>query len=299
MIPSELNPSRDLAVRADDLVRGALRQFTAPPIVTAVYRLAGDPGSPVNAIAAAIDRDAALSARLVAVANSPFYGSHSRVITLSRAISVIGHRGLGDLVLALSTPAHFAQFGGSLPDRQAFWAHGLHCGLIARLLGLRCGLSGTETLFAAGLLHDIGQFVILEKLPEIGRQTRMRAKDSHVPLHLLEKAIIGCDHADTGGELLGSWKLSADLEEAVRCHHAPTTARRATLNAAIIHLADQLADEWATPDEIDWQAVVIRLEDAVAAPVRDLLALDERTLREFREEARIQFQAMAPLLPAD
>lgn len=298
MIPSETNPSREPQLRPEDLVRGTLRLVSLPEIVISLNRMVDDPRCSGAELAGLIGQDPALAARLLRIANSPFYGFPSRIASISRAVTVIGRRGLRDLVLASSASDLFARLGGSLPDRRSFWRHSLYCGLIARLLGLRCGISEAESLFAAGLLHDVGQFVILEKLPEIGRQTQMRARDSRVPLYLLEQAIIGCDHAGVGGELLRQWGLPADLWEPVRCHHAPETAEHATLSAAIIHVADQLAHECDVPGDIDWHAVMIRLSGTVAPPVQDLMALDERTLREFHDEIQLQHATLAETMLA-
>ncbi len=298
MIPFEANLPQALQVRPEDLVRGTIRLVVLPEVAIRVNRMVADPQCSGAAIAELIGRDPALAARLLRIANSPFYGFPSRIGTLLRAVTVIGRRGLRDLVLASSVCDLFARMGGDLLNRKSFWQRSLICGLYARLLGLRCGISEAESLFASGLLHDIGQLVILEKLPEIGRQTQLRAQDGSMPLHQLEQAVIGCDHAGVGAELLRQWHLPVDIWEPVRCHHAPMLAEHAPLGAAIIHVADILADESYPPREIDWRQVLSGLASSVAPPVRDLMDLDERTLREFQAEIRIQQDILAETMLA-
>jgi HD-like signal output (HDOD) protein len=298
MMPFERNLPHALQVRPEDLVKGTVRLIVVPEIFVRLNRMVDDPRCSGAALAELIGQDPGLAARLLRIANSPFYGFPSQIVTLSRAVTVIGRRGLRDLVLASSACDLFARLGGAQFDRRSFWQHSLFCGLYARLLGLRCGISEVEGLFVAGLLHDIGQLVILEKLPEIGRQTQLRARDGGAPLHLLEEAVIGCDHAAVGGELLRQWRLPVDIWEAVSCHHAPTTAEHAPLGAAIVHVADFLANACFPPRDIDWPLVLSELASCVASPVRDLMQLDERTLREFHEEILIQYDSLAETMLA-
>ena len=152
-------------------------------------------------------------------------------------------------------------------DMQTFWQHSLSTGLISRLLGARCGVAEPEALFIAGLLHDVGQLIILAKLPEMGRETRLRARDCGLPLHALEQAVIGFDHAAVGAELLRQWRLPEAICEAVACHHQPAGATRAPLASAIVHVADILAHEFmagtGVPDEVLLAETALRADPSV------------------------------------
>lgn len=298
MIPYEASLRQALRVRPEDLVRGTVRLIVLPEVAIKVNRMVDDPRCSGVALAGLIGQDPALAARLLKIANSPFYRFPSQIATLSRAVTVIGRRGLRDLVLASSVCDLFARMGGDLLDKKSFWQHSLICGLYARLLGLRCGISEAESLFVSGLLHDIGQLVILEKLPEIGRQTQLCAQDGGSPLHLLEQAVIGCDHAEVGAELLRQWQLPVEIWEPVRYHHAPAIAEHAQLSAAIIHVANILAHESFPPRDVDWRLALSALATTVALPVRDLMDLDERTLSEFHAEIRIQQGILAETMLA-
>ena len=224
--------------------------------------------------------DPVLSA--AATANSAFCGFPSRIDTIGRAVTVIGTRALRDLVLAVSAP-------GILPDADTRYArllgHSLRSAALARLLASRCKLAEPESLFAAGLLHDVGQLIILAKLPEIGRETRWRALDCGVALHLVEQEVIGFDHAEVGGELLRQWQLPRSLWEAVACHHRPAVARD-RLTAAIICLADTLAHELldASTPEARRKLSESMLATADFAPVLQHFGRDAADLKLLREE---------------
>lgn len=223
-------------IRPEDLVKGAVRLVSLPDVFVRVTRLVDDPRASSAMIARVIGEDPALTARLLRIANSPLYGFPARIDTITRAIAVIGTRGLRDLVLAYAAIDVLSRFKDGLIDMGAFWRRSLMCALIARLLGVHSHVVEAESVFVSGLLHDIGQLIIVNKLPEMARETQLRAGDG-MPLHLLERAVIGFDHAEVGGELLRQWQLPELIWEPVRCHHAPGEAHNHALNAALVHVA--------------------------------------------------------------
>jgi HD-like signal output (HDOD) protein len=275
-------------VRPEDLVRGSLRLVTLPEIFIKVSRMVDDPRCSGAAIAQAIGHDPALSARLLRIANSPFYGFPSRIDTLTRAVTVIGTRGLRDLVLASTAVRVFARVG--VLDMYAFWKHSLLCGLGSRLLAVRCGVPEPEALFVSGLLHDIGQIIILTKLPEVGRETRVRAEDCALPLHLLERSVMGFDHAAVGGELLRQWMLPKTIWEAVKFHHDPAGAT-ATLDASIVHVADVLAHRLFDPDGEE-SASSETVYQVIDPTLVELTRLDASSLETYRQDVMAQFEAL-------
>lgn len=248
MNSDKANLSGPSPIRPEDLVKGAVRLVSLPEVFLKVTRLVDDPRASGIMIARVIGEDPALTARLLRIANSPLYGFPARIDTISRAIAVIGTRGLRDLVLAYAAIDVLSHFKDGLIDLGDFQRSSLLCALTARLLGVRCRVIEPEALFVSGLLHDIGQLIMANKLPEMAREARLRARDSTMPLHLLERAVIGFDHADVGGELLRQWQLPQQLWESVKCHHAPAEAQHSPLHAAIIHIADAVTYASASPE---------------------------------------------------
>jgi HD-like signal output (HDOD) protein len=242
MNPDQENLRGPMQMRPEDLVKGAVRLISLPEVFVKVTRMVDDPRTSGAMIARVIGEDPVLTARLLRVANSPLYGFPTRIDTISRAIAVIGTRGLRDLVLAYAAIDALSRFKDGLIDMAGFWHRSLFCALTARLLGVRLRVIEAEALFVTGLLHDIGQLIIVHKLPEMARETHLRARDSGMRLHILEHAVIGFDHAEVGGELLRQWLLPEPIWEAVRCHHSPGEARRHSLNAALIHIAAIVAE---------------------------------------------------------
>lgn len=214
-----------------------------PAIAVQINSMAADPRYSADDLGAVIGQDAALTARLLRVANSPFFGLSTQISTVPRAIAVIGTRPLRDLVLATFAVHSFKGIPNELVSMDDFWYHSLNCAIAARLLARHRKLPHAETMFVAGLLHDIGQLVLFNRLPEASREVlRLASEDPHkFDSHDAERQVHGFDHAEVGGLLLDHWRLSPLIVEAVTRHHTPASAGVFPLEAAIVHLANVIA----------------------------------------------------------
>jgi putative nucleotidyltransferase with HDIG domain len=123
----------------------------------------------------------------------------------------------------------------------SFWRHSVAVGLAARLLASARKDLVIENYFIAGVLHDIGRLVMLQKMPEPYRKVIERCRMSGEMVFNVEREVFGYDHADVGATLLQHWNLSQMLVEAVASHHNPQSAERHPMFAAITHIADILA----------------------------------------------------------
>ena len=224
-----------------DLVKGSVRLVSLPDIYIKVVQALEDPASSMADIGRVLSQDPALAARLLKIANSPFYGFPSRIDSIPRAITVVGLNNLRELILIASVGDVFTRIAGNLMDMTAFWRHSTFCGVAARILGRKCGIVSVDALFVAGLLHDVGHLLILTKLPEMARGVYLRPLDERQRLCDVEREILGFDHGEVAGELLRVWALPESICDAVQYHHEPARARIAPLTAAVIHIADALA----------------------------------------------------------
>lgn len=200
-----------------------------------------DPKSSVADIAKTISMDQGLSARLLKLANSAFYGFPSRIETISSAVMIIGARELRDLALATAVISMFKDVPANLCDMKNFWRHSLACGLTARLLAVRRRESNPERYFVAGMLHDIGRLVIYQGLPVVAAKTLQRARAEKQLVVRIEREELGFDHAKVGSQLLEFWRLPASLRDAVGNHHSFGTTLRYPVECALVHSADVIS----------------------------------------------------------
>lgn len=224
-----------------DLVTGSINLVSVPELYVQINDLVENPTSSTTDIGNVISQDPALTARLLKIANSPFYGFSSKIDTISRAVMVIGTRGLRDLVLAASAVDVFSKIPSDAISMASFWRHSIYCGVIARALADKCHVLHSERLFVTGLLHDIGQLVIFHKLPEMAREALYSSQSKAQPMYQAEREVMGFDHAQVGGEILKTWQLPDSITEAIICHHQPGTADNYHLEASLIHIATYLA----------------------------------------------------------
>ena len=203
--------------------------------------LADLPNTTASELGAVVSKDPALSTRLLKLVNSAYFGMPRKVDTLSRAINLIGIVELRHLTLAASAVEVFADIDSQQFDMAAFWQHSVYCGLIARKLAEHASILHSERLFTAGLLHDVGRLLMLMELPDEMEKVVLQHHELGRNICQLETEHVGFDHAEAGEALLSHWNLPSNLCTSVRYHHEPEIARDANLEAAILHVADQIA----------------------------------------------------------
>ena len=242
----------------------------------------------VDALASRIARDQAITARVLRVANSPFYGLQMRVGSIHDAIVVLGFSAVRSLVLtsAVVTTLPISKCAGFSADR--FWRHVLGTAVAAQALA-RPLRRKPESLFIAGLLHDIGRLVMLSANPEGFARVIQIAAERDCHLVDVEAEIFGCDHTAVGAAIAQHWNFPADIVEALAFHHDPAQTAPGSL-AAIIHYADGIAKALDLEGAENTQ--MARLQPAAI----DALGLDWQTLTAVLAETHGRFEAHLPLL---
>jgi HD-like signal output (HDOD) protein len=222
------------------LVSGEVELATLPEVHARLIQALSAPTSSPASIAAVIKHDPSLTAKLLKLVNSPLYGMASPIDTISRAVSVVGQKELSTLVLGLAACQAFTDIDPELCDMRAFWRHAAACGVYASGLAEACPGTAPDRVFVGGLLHDIGQLVILRKIPAAAGRALLLSRIEGLPLCEAETAVLGFDHAQVGRALLTNWNFPASLRDMVADHHQPS-GRSEARETAIIHVADILA----------------------------------------------------------
>jgi len=229
-----------------------------PEVAIKINSMVDDPNVSVDEIGELISQDPALTIRVLAIANSPFYGLSSEISTISRAVTVLGTKQLTDVVLSTSTTNAFSGIPIHLISVDDFWYHSLYCGLLAQELSCKHNPPLRDSMFVAGLLHDIGHLVMLNKIPEKIHDALLRTvQGESLPLYLEEREVIGFDHGQVGAALGRVWNLPAYLIECMEFHHEPLKAKDFKLEVELIHIANAIAS-LPYVDEInesDFQAI--------------------------------------------
>lgn len=224
------------------LLYDRLERITLPAIVARLNTMINDPACSAADMAEMINQDAALSARVLKIVNSPVCGLPSQIDSISMAITLIGTRALWGIIMATTLIRQFSQFPEGLITPQQFWRHSLAVASAARILAERLRIVNTERLFIAGLLHDIGKLAMYLLRPEESRQVLAHAAQGEDRLYHIERNVFGVDHGEVGAALLHQWHMPEAVIEAVALHHQPALANHYVREAGIVHLANAIGN---------------------------------------------------------
>jgi len=232
-----------MTMNAADLVHDIRGLVTLPDVYLRINELIEDPNSSSNDIARVVKQDASFTMRLLKLANSALYSFPSAIDSVDKAIAIIGTAQVRNLALSLSVARSFAGLPNDLVSMENFWKHSLLCALSARHLAKLTRRCEPDALFTAGLLHDIGELIIFNRLPQQAKQalTTVLDAEGELPIYQAERTTMGFDHSAVGGELARAWNLPALLEECISHHHNLVKADKHPREVALIHLANIIA----------------------------------------------------------
>jgi putative nucleotidyltransferase with HDIG domain len=212
-----------------------LRQVpTLPRLVERVVAALDDSEIDLARVGELIEVDQALTAQILRLANSAFYGAQGRTTHVAPALILLGTTVTRSLVL---TSAVFDRHSVGL---RGFWEHSIGCAVAAGALAKVTGRVPPEEASAAGLLHDLGKVILYRELPDDFADILARAKDTGRSFRAIELERLGVDHAEIASWLTSRWHFPPELAEPIAFHHHPSRAWRAADHAAIVHLADVL-----------------------------------------------------------
>ena len=216
------------------------RKIILPEIPSVVFELnevIANPMSSADHIARVVNRSPSLTALLLKIVNSSFYGFPSKIGKVSHAVTLIGTREISGLALGISILSIFKNIPKEIIDMYSFLKHSLACGILSRIIAAQKNFGQTEQLFVSGLLHDLGRLILYMYFTDESRNILSRSRNNNKLLYEEEQDYLGCDHAQVGKQLMEQWKLPLILENNVLYHHKPSEAQQ-PIPATIVHLAD-------------------------------------------------------------
>ena len=229
----------DPTIRA--LVSGVDHLPSAPAVYFALTQALSKPETTIAEVAEIVQEDPAISAKILQLVNSAYFGLPQRVTTLQHAVSYLGL----DPIKALALSAHvFGTFAGAK-------ASGLSIDRLQKFSLLTASLAKrfapdkklADEAFTSGIVHDVGKLTLAMRMPgEFGEINRIAAESGR-PAHVVERERLGASHAEIGAYLLGAWGLPLTVVEAVGFHHNPSAITEGAREVlAAVHIADALVD---------------------------------------------------------
>lgn len=225
-------------------VMASLGSLKSLPAVPRLYQLLSqelDSGRATpKSVATIIEQDMSMTARLLQLVNSAFFGLSRRITNIREAVTYLGFEPIRNLVASSEMFRAMSKLcaptGFSL---DAVQQHSQRVGTIAASLLTDRELS--RTAYCAGMLHDIGRVVLAVSMPEAFSRASELSRCLKIPLHEAEQQVFACTHAEIGAHLLVLWGLPPTLVEAVAFHHTPALLGEAQLGiAGAVHVADAI-----------------------------------------------------------
>lgn len=234
-------PDSKEAYRVKLITERIINLPTLPSVVAKMIELVDNPKTSAASLARLISTDQALTAKILKLANSPYYGFPREISTVNLAIVVLGFNTVKDIGLSITVLNAFKGRQESEHfDVTKFWEHCIACGVASRFLArvFRYGTVGEA--FVAGLLHDVGKVVLNQYLDDEFKEIMKQVHEKDATLIEAERKVLGTTHAEVGGWLADRWNLPAPIANAIRLHHQPLEPVRQREIVLLVHFADFL-----------------------------------------------------------
>lgn len=225
----------------ESLVSGIERLASLPEVSMKINHVLTQGDYSSSNLADIISHDADISARLLRLVNSSFYGLPSKIDTIQRAVTIAGASEICNLVIAATVIKTFTGIPRELVSMDDFWRHAVTTGVLAQTIAKHCYTLHDDRLFVAGMLHDLGRLVIYLTLPEKARDILYICGGDEWIITDTEQDILGFNHTDVGAELVKAWGLADSFQSTSRYHHQPHLATDHRHDVAIVHIALTIA----------------------------------------------------------
>ena len=279
----------------EELVTDVKDLVPLPKSYLRIQELVNDPDSSQDDVTKVIMNDAALTSRILRIANSAYLGLAAKVDTIGRAVNVLGLNQVHDLALASAAVGSLARIKPDSLNINDFWRRSVYCAVVARIIAKQRRLASAERLFVSGLLHDSGHLLLAHRHPKRYAELLAKSIDSTRPMAVIEQEELGFTYAELGAALLDTWQLPDGIVAPVR-HH--------------VREFDEVPTEYVAEVSIMHVAAVIcrasmwRSESDEPVPEFNPMALqvyavdDEKTEAIMLEADDIVVEAMSLLLPS-
>lgn len=235
-----------------------------PEIFIRVSELLDDGDSSAPQIGRVVETDPSLSSRILKMVNSAFYGFPHEIASISQAISILGRDRIRQILIGAVLGGIFGNMKNKVFFMEDYWYQSVKTAILSRLLGKQSHLEQhSEVLFTAGLLHQIGRLILVQKLPEQSMEIQLLVESTEENVLQAEQRILGFTHCDVGAAFIKMWGLPDILVQIAGHYSDPSKASSFEEETRLVYLANRISFllaplaveelEFALDDIPDWQ----------------------------------------------
>ena len=268
---------------------------TLPLVATKVTELINDPNSSSSDIASVLKKDQVLTAKVLKLINSPYYGIPGEVTDVQRALAYLGFNTLAQLVLSVSIISMFQNPGDTKFSLHDFWKHALASAVASEIIAKKINYPRPEECFTCGLLHDVGKVVLLQVSPDDFVKAIQLAEKEKISFTEAERRLDIPPHGYLGENIANKWRLPMVIRVSIRYHHFDVQEMDTILDSMkpvvqIVNLANQLVVKENLGTSGDASGGLIT--ENLLAP----LGLKESDLPDLIEKIRKEVENVGPFL---
>ena len=193
---------------------------TLPTIVLELNKLLRDPDTSIQTVCDTIEKDQAITLKILKLVNSAFYGFKSKISDLRNAVALLGYNAVRNAIVSLSVINSFPKRVTLMDfDISQFWKHSLAVAVSSKNIAQLSKKESPDNCFVGGLLHDTGKVIMAQYFPELFEVVWSTLQNNEISFYESEQKTLPIDHTKVGAHLANKWQLPQGLVDAIRWHH--------------------------------------------------------------------------------
>lgn len=192
-----------------------------PVVITSILNEIDNEHYNAKHIASLIEQDQGLTAKVLRVANSPFYGLARSISTVDLAIVILGSNVIKEILMSLLLQKIFQKVDSKVFNTKSFWKYSIFCGSASRYIARKLKYKLVSEAFVTGLMHDIGLLILMDKFKNNFAKVRRLQLFEGYTLTEAENQIFECTHSDVGAWIAERWNFPDKILQAIEFHHTP------------------------------------------------------------------------------
>ena len=206
-----------------------------------VADITSNPNSSLTELVDIIKYDHAITANLLRICNSAYFGLKKKIASIKQAVAYLGLNKVASLVVLGNSADNFkkAQRGYDLNEGE-LWKYSVSSALIAEDLAKKKRLNNISLIFTSALLKDIGKVILSTYVEDSFEDINKAVQNRGLTFIDAEREVIGIDHAELGARVAEKWNFDSSMVDIIRNHHDPDKAPPDDLSIPIVYLADSI-----------------------------------------------------------